>query len=124
MKGDRFPIPLTLEILEDLLGAVYYTLLDFFTGYWQIRIHQDLKEMTTFLCRYGNFQFEVMTFGLINVHASFQRFMSEVFKGIAFLRFYLDDVDIFSKTLEEHVDHILQVIERDAIHGLRVKVKN
>lgn len=57
MEGDRFPIPLILEIFDDLSGAVYYTLLDFIICYWQIRMHEACKVMTTIVRRYGTFQF-------------------------------------------------------------------
>ena len=63
MKAERWPLPKIEEILDDLEGSAYFTSLDFFSSYWQTRIAQQCKKMTTFVCRYGTYKFEVMPFG-------------------------------------------------------------
>ena len=122
MKADRYPIPNIEEILEELKGHKYFTTLDLFSGYWQIRVAEELKEVTTFTCKLGTFCFEVMPFGLMNAPATFQRMMNEVLKGLSFVRVYLDDVVIFSNTEREHLDHVLTVLERLAEYNLKIKV--
>ena len=62
--------------------------------------------MTTFVCRYGTYKFEVMPFGLMNVPSTFQRMMDTIVLGLKFVLVYLDDVVVFSKTLEEHLRHL------------------
>ena len=72
MKGDRWPIPLIQEIFDELKGSKVFTTLDLFSGYWQILMCDCCAEKTTFVCRYGTYQFQVMPFGLMNAPATFQ----------------------------------------------------
>lgn len=58
-----------------------------------------VKEKTTFVCRFGTYQFELMPFGLMNSPSTFQRLIDEVFKKFPFFRAYLDDVVVFSASL-------------------------
>lgn len=122
MKGDRWPLPKIQEIFDDLLGSCFFTSLDLFSGYWQIRLSKGCRDKTTFVCRFGTFRFEVMPFGLMNAPATFQRLMDRILEELPFVRVYMDDVIIFSKTLEEHLDHVRLVLERIAKHKLKIKV--
>lgn len=87
MKGDRFPLPKIQEIFDELSGGAVFTTLDFFSGYWQIRMSEDCKEKTTFVCRYGTYQFEVMPFGLMNAPSTFQRMMDGLLGHLPFVKF-------------------------------------
>ena len=122
MKADRWPLPKIEEIFDDLEGTAYFTSLDLFSGYWEIRMAQQCKEMTTFVCRYGTYKFEVMPFGLMNAPSTFQRMMDTIFCGVPFVRVYLDDVVVFSKTLEEHLLHLQQVFDVIDDVGLKLKL--
>ncbi len=62
--------------------------------------------MTTFVCKYGTHQFEVMPFGFVNVAATFPRMMDRPFQGMDFVRVYLDDIVVHSKSIEEHLMHL------------------
>lgn len=119
MKADRFPLPKIQEIFDALAGGVFFTTLDFFSGYWQVRMSKCCKEKTTFVYRYGTFQFEVMPFGLMNAPSMFQRMMDKILDGIPFPRVYLDDVIIFSATLREHVEHVTELVKLVFSHGLK-----
>lgn len=82
------------------------------------------KEKTAFACHRGLFQFNVMPFGLTNAPAIFQELMATVLSGLSwFTTAYLDDILIFSTTLEEHLYHIQQVFDRLRQHQLRLKLK-
>ena len=81
-----------------------------------------VQKQTTFVCRYGTFQFEVMPFGLMNAPSTFQRMIDGAFKDLPFIRVYLDDVVVFSESLDVHVDHLLQVFELIARSGLKLKL--
>ena len=124
MKADRWPLPKIEEIFDDLEGSAYVTSLDLFSGYWQIRMAQQCKEMTTFVCRYGTYKFEVIPFGLLNAPSIFQRMMDTIVRGLPFVRVYLDDVVIFSKTLEKHLGHPQQVFDVIEEAGLKLKLSN
>ena len=80
------------------------------------------KEMTTFVCRFGTFQFEVIPFGLMNAPSTFQRMMDQLFQGLRFVKIYLDDVVFFSKSVQEHISHLREVLEMIATIGLKVKI--
>lgn len=87
MKGDRCSIPKIKEIFDDLIGALFFTTLDLFSGYWQIDLSEGFQEKTTFVWRFGTFLFEVMLFGLMNVPATFQSLMDQILKGCPFYEF-------------------------------------
>ena len=122
MKADRWPLPKTEEIFDDLEGSKVFSTLDLFSGYWQVRMAEQCKEKTTFVCRYGTYKFEVMPFGLMNALSTFQRMMDLVFRDLGHVRCYLDDVVVHSRTLEEHIAHLVQVIDIVSRHGLKLKI--
>ena len=81
-------------------GCVYFTILDATSGYHRIPVAEEDITKTAFLTRFGLFEYVRMPFGLSNAPAAFQRVMDELFsegKG-KFLRVYLDDIIIFSKS--------------------------
>ena len=119
-----FPLPLIDDIIASLGNANYFTALDLKSGYWQVRLEEDSKEKTAFACHRGLFQFNVMPFGLSNAPAVFQELMNIVLQGCEdFAMAYLDDVLIFSRTPEEHLQHIQYIFERIRKHGLKLKLK-
>ena len=122
MKADRWPLLKIEEIFDDLEGSAIFTTLELFSGYWHVQMADKCKEMTTFVCRFGTFQFEVMPFGLMNAPSTFQRMMDQLFQGLSFARVYLDDVVVFSKSAEEHISHLLQVFKVIAMSGLKLKI--
>ena len=123
MKPDKWPLPKIEEIFDDLEGGKVFSTLDLFSGYWQVRMAEECKEKTTFVCRYGTFKFEVMPFGLMNAPSTFQRMMDYVFRDLPFVRVYLDDVVVFSYSMSAHVEHLLQVFQVIAKSGLKLKIE-
>lgn len=103
MRGDRWPIPQTEEIFDGLQWLEYFTTLDLFTGYYRVLMCECCKEKTEFVCLYGTYRFEVKPFGLMNAPSTFQRMVDDVLKGLDFVRVYLDDLVIFSKTFENQM---------------------
>ena len=81
------------------------------------------SEKTAFVCREGQFRFKTMPFGLCNEGATFQRLMDIVMSGLALEVFlvYLDDVIVFSFTLDQHLERLRQVLGRIATTGLKLK---
>ncbi|XP_072041155.1 uncharacterized protein [Amphiura filiformis] len=112
----------------DSLGSnepKYFTTLDLASGYWQIGLEEQSKPKTAFITQDGLYEFNVMPFGLHNAPATFQRAMQEVLRGLnwKFVFCYLDDVIIFSRSFEEHLDHLKQVFDRLREAGLKLQPK-
>jgi hypothetical protein len=122
-RKNRYPIPLIGTLIDQLSGAKFYTKIDLRAGYNNIRIAKGQEWLTAFRTRYGLFEYLVMPFGMTNAPATFQHFMNDIFHDMidVFVIIYLDDILIYSKTLEEHQVHVQQVLERLHQYGLHAK---
>ena len=114
-------------MLDSMASAQYLTKLDLTQGFHQIRIHPESICKTAFQTKFGSFQFRVMPFGLSNAPATFQRTVNNLFDEIrAYVGAYMDDIIVFSKTLEEHVLHVTEVLsrlERETLYGKESKTE-
>ena len=81
---------------------MYFTKLDLMRGYLQVKMAEESKEKTAFVCHRGLYQYCKMPFGLTNASATFQRLMDKLFTGWNFVFIYLDDILIASKSFSEH----------------------
>ena len=93
-------------------GARYFISIDLRSGYWQIILHLLSKCKTAFSTRYGQYQWNVLPFGLTNAPAGFQRRMIRILRKFIdkFCIVYLDDILIYSRTKEEHDLHIKTIL--------------
>jgi len=107
-RRDRYPIPLVTNLIDQLSSAQIYTKFDLRAGYYNVRIAAGHEWKTTFRTRYGSFEFLVMPMGLTNAPATFQHFMNNIFQDMSdlFIVVYLDDILVFSNSVEEHRDHV------------------
>ena len=111
---NRYPLPLISEIMDRVNGAKWFSKFDLKDAYHRIRIRPGDEWKTAFRTRYGHFEYLVVPFGLTNAPAAFQAYINHVLRGLVddFCIVYLDDILIFSKTEEEHTDHLQQICER------------
>ena len=120
---NKYPLPRIDELLDQLHGAKYFTSLDLWSGYHQMAIHPDDQHITAFRTRYGLYEFTVLPFGLTGAPPAFMELMNNILKPYLdkFVVVYLDDCCVFSKTAEEHVEHVQIVL--DALHQAGLKIK-
>ena len=120
---NRFPLPIIEEILDELSGAKIFTKLDMKSGYHQVRMLPEDEYKTTFKTHHGHYRFKVMPFGLTNAPATFQCVMNQVLQPYLrkFVMVFLDDILIYSHSLEEHANHIELVLNTLREHQLYLK---
>ena len=126
-RADTYPLPRIDDLLDQLGQCHYFSTLDLASGYWQIRMSPASREKTAFTTPQGLYEFLVMPFGLTNAPAVFQRLMQRLVTGLNpasgpdFVAVYIDDILVFSPTLEQHLSHLRAVIERISEAGLKLK---
>ncbi|GBG84380.1 hypothetical protein CBR_g38353 [Chara braunii] len=108
------PLPRIDDLLERLGGAKFFSKLDLKLGYHQLEIRQEDCYKTAFKTRYGHFEWLVMPFGLTNAPTTFQAAMTTEFRHMLdrFVLIYLHDILVYSRSLDEHVEHLRTVLER------------
>ena len=121
---DSYTLPRIDEALDSLRGATWFSTLDLKSGYWQVEMAEEDKEKTAFsVGPLGFYECHRMPFGLTNAPATFQRLM-ETCMGDLYLSqclVYIDDVIVFSRTFEEHLQRLEGVFQRLHDAGLKLK---
>ena len=117
-----YPIPHVDTLLSKLGGATCLSTLDLKSGYHQIKMAEESRNKTAFICDDGLFEYLKMPFGLCCAPAQFQQLMEKVLEGMDdYVGCYLDDIVIFSKTPQEHVQHLQKVFDRLRKYSLKMR---
>ena len=92
-------------------------------GYWQTEIDEHDRDKTAFVTRKGQRRFKVLNFGLANAPSQFVRIMELVMSGLRYdvSLVYLDDILVFSKTFDEHLERLVKVFDRLDHYLLKLK---
>jgi hypothetical protein len=120
---NKYPLPRTDELFDRLHGKKWFSKIDLRSGYYQIGIAPKDVDKTAFRTRYGHYEFMVLPFGLTNAPATFMRVMQDCLREYldVFCCAFLDDVLIYSDTLEEHKRHVQLVLDKLREHQLYAK---
>jgi hypothetical protein len=117
---NKHPLPRINILFDQLTGAKVFSKIDLSLGYHQIKIHPEDVSKTAFSIRYGLYEYLVMSFGLTNIHAHFMYLMNSVFMPELdkFVVVFIDDILVYSKNEEEHVQHLQIILQRLRDHQL------
>ena len=120
---DKYPIPRIEEILDNLGKSSYFTTLDLAQGFHQIELHPNSIEKTGFSVNNGHYEYVRMPFGLKNAPSTFQRVMDNIFREFInkFVFIYMDDLIIFSKSLNEHIQHLTLIFKKLREFNLKIQ---
>lgn len=110
---NKFPMPRIDDLIDNLSGATHFSTLDLAAGYHQLKLQATDVPKTAFNTHFGKFEWRVLPFGLTNAPAVFQHAMNRIFgkhlnKCVCV---YLDDILIFSRSEEEHFQHLEMVLQ-------------
>jgi len=111
-------------MFEAMKGVVMFSKFELKSSYNLVRIREGDKYKTAFNTKFGHFEHLVMPFGLTNAPAVFQSFVNDVFSEDIgkYFQVYLDDIVVYSKTLEEHVQHVRTILKKLIKHKLVAKM--
>jgi len=123
---NKYNLPLMDELRDRVAEAKVFTKLDPQDGYHLIRMRKGDEHKTAFRTRYGQYEYKVMPFGLVNAPATFQTMMNKILReflahGVVV---YLDDILIYSNNLDDHIKLVQKVLDRLEQHDLALSLKN
>ena len=121
-ERQAFPMPSIEGMLDSLHGAKYFSSIDLGNAYYQVKLDKESQEKTAFSTKSGQFCFTRMPFGIAAAPGTFQELMTKVLGDLKNegTSVYLDDILIFTETVEEHYEVLEKVIRRIGQAGLRV----
>jgi hypothetical protein len=111
---NKHPLPRIEDLFDQLQGACVFSKIDLRSGYHQLKIHPEDIPKTAFTCKYGLYEYTVMSFGLTNAPAFFMHLMNKVFMDYldTFVVIFIDDILVYSKSEAEHEKHLRLVLQR------------
>ena len=120
--SDAFPLPRIDDLIDRVGKAKFLTKIDLSKGYWQVPLDEEAVPISAFVTPFAHFQWKYMPFCLRNAPTTFQSLVQRVLVGLdEFTAAYLDDILIFSNSLQEHICHIKEVLKRIRQAGLTIK---
>jgi hypothetical protein len=124
-RKDAYPLPREADTLDELKDAKFHTHLDLASGFWQVRVREQDVHKYAFQTLDGLMEWVAMPVGLCNAPTTFQRLMDDTFRDFLhkFVTAYLDDACIYSRTMEEYMEHLRLALQRFKEEGLKLSLK-
>ena len=124
-RKNAYPLPQIDDALDCLGSAQFFSAMDLISGYWQVEMSPEDQEKCAIITTQGLFQPTRMPQGLCNAPATFQRLMDCVLSDLKFscVLVYLDNINVFSHTFTDHIDHLEEVFKWLLAAGLKLKPK-
>jgi len=121
---DSYPMRNIYELIDDVASAKFLTVLDLKNSFWAQQLTEESKPYTAFpVPGRGQFEYNRSAQGLVNSSNTFQRMVDFIMQDMPFVRCYIDDIVIYSKTIEEHHKHVQQVLEKLEKYNLKISPK-
>jgi len=122
-KKDVYPLPRINDCLDAMATATLFSTFDLRSSYHQVQVAPQDRDKTTFICPRGMYRYRAMPFGLCNAGSTFQRLMDVVMSGLHLdvCLVYLDDIILFSRTVDEHLERLVRLLGRLQSAGLKLK---
>lgn len=118
VQREYHPMPSTEELLGELNGAKVFSKLDANSGYWQMPLSEESKDITTFITPFGRFQCNRLPFGISSAPEYFQKQMQRILVGIPNIVCLMDDILVYGKSRQEHDTALEKVLQRLVEAGL------
>jgi hypothetical protein len=120
---DSFPLHRMDQVIEALNGAIYFSVMDMARGYLQVPLAEADREKTAFIANNKLYHFKVMPLGLCNAPSTYSRLMDLVLNGLTYkyCLVYLDDTIVYSKSFDEHLRHVEEILDRIIAAGLKLR---
>lgn len=121
---DKYPLPNITDLFDKLGRSCYFSTLDLASGYHQIEVAEKDRQKTAFSTNAGHYEFTRMPFGLKTAPATFQRTIDNVLRGLQGIHclVYLDDIIVYSSSLQEHLDKLRTIFDRLRKTNLKVQL--
>ena len=122
---NKYPLPRIDDLFDQLAGTAVYSKIDLRSGYHQLKVREEDVLKIAFRTRYGHYEFLVIPFGLTNAPAAFMNLMNRVFEDYLdkFVIVFIDDILIYSRSKEDHAEHLTLVLQRLQEKQLYAKFK-
>lgn len=122
---DAYALPNLEEAFSALAGSKWFSVMDLKSGYYQIEMEECDKPKTAFVCPLGFYEFNRMPQGITNAPSTFQRLMERCMGSLNLkeVLVFIDDIIVFSSTLEEHETRLLRVLQQLREYGLKLSPK-
>ena len=112
VQRENHPLPTTDTTFSKLAGAKFFSRLDANSGFWQIKLSERSRPLTTFITPWGRYCFNVLPFGISSGSEKFQKCMSQILEGLDGVECNIDDILVYGRTQIEHDRRLEAVLRR------------